>query len=638
MGSPPDNPDFAFNDQLVGDPTRGNDSEIETASSKTASDTSEADTTLRPLLVTHECNHTKDKRRFWPDQLLRSLVTRERVSEELRTLKRTLDGQSLFENGDIESYVEVILGPGGSNTDTKTDIEKGAENCLIRTMNRPTTPSRYLKIFTLLVLCEELQDIQRFIGAELCDEDLPLDLGTQSDLPPSKIRCFASWKTAVKEFFQTTQYGLLVPYFGLPFLEDTGHTVRHADYRPEVILPWVVGSGRSAEGGYGMVTCIRIHQLSHGFSKVEQVQAANNELALKNMTTDKISDFEKESKMLKMFTNHHDHLIKLLMSFSVGGKNYLLFPWAGYDLASYWKSKMPPFNSKTKSMDPEPMKWLSRQINGLTSALDTLHNPPHHKSLSVDTKTYTRHGDIKPENILWFKSNSNSNGSIVIGDLGIASAHRLVSRSNIPNNTVPVSPDYRPPECDQDGGKISRAYDIWTMGCLFLEMVCWALGGTHLLQAFDEARNEVPYIGVMSNIFFDVKKTDGDGSAVILVKEVVVQWMSNLHQHEGCTDYFHDLLDIIHGDMIIVLSKTRERIRSKPLRQKITNLHSKLMENPDYGLVATPRQHSYPAPAAIKTELNQNGAHRFKRWHENVRAHGGRAELAKSALDMSRMD
>ncbi|KAF1948781.1 kinase-like protein [Byssothecium circinans] len=497
-----------------------------------------------------------------------------------------------------------------------------------------------MKIFAILVLCEKTKYLECFINAGLCDNKLPLEFNAITGKPfgctSAEAQCFDKWKPAAADAFAKAQYELLVPYFGLPYSRNgVKPIIRHAKYRTEAIFPWIDLEKR-CEGGFGEITCIRIHSASHGFHNVEQVQAANFELALKHMKSDDITNFENESKMLKLFSNHHEHIVKLLMSFSVADQNYLLFPWAGYDLGNYWENNNAPFDLTTNTMDRPKMQWLSAQILGLVSAVHTLHNPPHLDSLSPEAKKYARHGDIKPQNVLWFKTSSRPEGIFVIGDLGIASVHRLISRSNIPNHALPCSPDYRPPECDQEGGIISRAYDIWTLGCLLLEMICWALGGEKLRKEFEDSRMLVTYIGVMSNIFFDVKRAL-DGSAAILVKEVVIEQMEKLHEHEGCTEYFHDLLDIIHDSMIVVLSKTTERIRSKELHANIQILNGR-MTNPAYGVVPKPRKRKYSAPIAVKTELNDFGKSRFEKFHAKLEPYDARAEEAKTAYEMRRMD
>ncbi|KAF2003561.1 kinase-like protein, partial [Amniculicola lignicola CBS 123094] len=373
---------------------------------------------------------------------------------------------------------------------------------------------RYLKIYTILVLINQQRRLRSFIDASISDEDLPFlkskelnphkfspfRLALKSDLS-IEVSCLQEWDEFDVENFYREQDRVLTPFLSL----ET--PVSHVQFYDKCILPWME-EGLGQEGGYGMVTSVKIHPTSHGFHNVDQVKHGCKLFALKKMTSPKIKDFENETKMLRMFSGHH-HLIRLLMSFSWKGNNYLLFPWAEKDLEAYWSDKSPPYDALGERMDAGSMSWISKQILGMTSALHSIHNPKQPASLDKADLRYGRHGDLKAENILWLKGlgcTGGRDGILVIGDLGISAVHRVVSRSNQPNQKIPHTPDYRPPECDLEGGKISRAFDIWTLGCLFLEMVCWILGGPSLRTDFTTARENVPYLGAnyFTSIFFDI--------------------------------------------------------------------------------------------------------------------------------------
>lgn len=72
------------------------------------------------------------------------------------------------------------------------------------------------------------------------------------------------------------------------------------------------------------------------------------------------------------------------------------------------------------------------------------------------------------------------------------------------------------------GAKITRAFDIWTLGCLFLELACWLLRGNHGKEKFDEMRT-TPFIrGSNVDVYFDIKaRSHRPGEYVFMVKEVV---------------------------------------------------------------------------------------------------------------------
>lgn len=210
--------------------------------------------------------------------------------------------------------------------------------------------------------------------------------------------------------------------------------------------------------------------------------------------------------------------------------HHFLFPLAGCNLEDFWGKQIPWTVPDT--IDVSTVQWISSQILGLTGAINTVHDPssfPNQDTLNQDKK-FGRHGDIKPENILWYRSPHDPRGILVIADLGLSSVNSEKSRSNIPNKGIPFTPGYRPPECDLEGGTISRAYDIWTFGCLLLELVSWALGGESSRVKFEE-RRMAPYItGSQSNIFFDVKIHDDGPGYVIMVKDSVskVSFFDNL--------------------------------------------------------------------------------------------------------------
>jgi serine/threonine protein kinase len=230
--------------------------------------------------------------------------------------------------------------------------------------------------------------------------------------------------------------------------------------------------------------------------------------------------FWKEVNMLKRFNGRsHDHLVTLLMTWRMDDRHYFLFPAAECDLLSYWEDKHPTIDFR----DTPAIQWLSAQIRGMTEALAVIHNPTRQLE---EQQRFGRHGDLKAENILWYPSNDYERGIFVIADFGLGALNTEKSRSNIPGENIPTTPGYRPPECDLEGGLISRSFDVWTFGCLLLEMICWALGGNQLRAKFENERM-TPYItGSNSDIFFDIQYRHNSGRGkqwVVKVKEVVTE-------------------------------------------------------------------------------------------------------------------
>ncbi|KAI0005739.1 kinase-like domain-containing protein [Xylariaceae sp. FL0662B] len=128
--------------------------------------------------------------------------------------------------------------------------------------------------------------------------------------------------------------------------------------------------------------------------------------------------------------------------------------------------------STREAPSQELILWTIRQMRGLSDALDWLH------------EANCRHGDLKPENILFF-SQLGRQGHLVISDAGLAKVHILsTTERRTSTGTKMGTRRYEPPEVylGIHGQALSRAYDVWSMGCIFMEFLVW------LLYGYDEFR------------------------------------------------------------------------------------------------------------------------------------------------------
>lgn len=126
--------------------------------------------------------------------------------------------------------------------------------------------------------------------------------------------------------------------------------------------------------------------------------------------------------------------------------------------------------------------------------------------------------------------------------------------------------------------------------------------------------------------------------------------MTKLHNHPGCTKYFHDIIDIIHDDMLVVLSKRKdgvrsgERIRSGELLRKISTLHDKMTDSKDkgYGQAPCPEPRVYPPQVGVKVELNPHAKKIMDRVLANDQnrlvAFEGDIVRAKTKVEMESVD
>lgn len=112
-----------------------------------------------------------------------------------------------------------------------------------------------------------------------------------------------------------------------------------------------------------------------------------------------------------------------------------------------------------------------------------IHECPPDSGITVDDetdqlallRTNGRHGDIKPENILWFQTHDfndgqgTDRGKLIISDFGLTEFHRDETGLVSPLNKA-MSPTYSAPEFEVSE-TISQSFDIWSLGCVLCKYI-----------------------------------------------------------------------------------------------------------------------------------------------------------------------
>lgn len=265
--------------------------------------------------------------------------------------------------------------------------------------------------------------------------------------------------------------------------------------------------------------------------------------------------------MLMTFSgNAHTHLISLLGTYEQFNRYYLIFPWAEADLQGYWFNENP-----SPSMDHDTVLWMANQCHGIAQGLSKIHR---HRTFNLSRLTledcqqisrcaddllewptgennpwqlqlFGRHGDIKPQNVLWFHDPGDNagRGVLKITDFGLAEFKTSAESVYKSNHRVTVSAQYRPPECDIKGASVGQSQDIWAFGCVCLELIAWLLGGRDLLQEFQNQRatkdsnnhGNHPDDGT----FFEMASCGQDGIMFPIVKPVVTKVSSPQQSSES---------------------------------------------------------------------------------------------------------
>lgn len=188
-----------------------------------------------------------------------------------------------------------------------------------------------------------------------------------------------------------------------------------------------------------------------------------------------------------------------------------LLPWADFDLARHWRDK----SSSALCDNTKVSSWIKRQCCGLTGAISILHRYSttsrtsivrdeyvpgtkttfatiHHNDPINDPKgaltLYGRHGDMKPENILWYPDPGNDLGILRLFDFSTARFSSVERTPSHDKKNIASSLSYQSPASILPSGELSSLCDVWALGCMFLEFVCWYVGGHEVLKDFEKKR------------------------------------------------------------------------------------------------------------------------------------------------------
>ncbi|KAL4812881.1 kinase-like domain-containing protein [Aspergillus spinulosporus] len=387
------------------------------------------------------------------------------------------------------------------------------------------------QLFAILVDVKREQHIIKFIEEGIRDKNLPFvrtsklrrlgsGLVTRQNKP---IQTITEWDWQSIKALESKQYRVLSPVF---------RSGAHYELDHLCILPFIeqeteVEYGPMEAGGYGEVSREYIHPDHHEF----QTSPARDGLVVAVKRVFRKADFELERQVyLDLGPIRHPHLIELLFTFRKKDKYHLVFPWADGNLKDYWERC--PVPELTRDL----LLWSLEQMAGIASGLASFHeftNPAHGHT------RFGRHGDIKAQNILWF----HAENVLKIADLGVANIRGRDSRSNIPPSTVADSPTYSPPDIQRQQ-RISRKWDIWSLGCLYLEFLTYLVLGCPAIVTFSSLRRErsSQYPELFTDEFYS---TDYKS-----VKPSVNVWVALLQQSSRCSRVMHDLLNLIMTEMI----------------------------------------------------------------------------------------
>jgi serine/threonine protein kinase len=175
-------------------------------------------------------------------------------------------------------------------------------------------------------------------------------------------------------------------------------------------------------------------------------------------------EFERESKVLrKLLEKSHKHIASHYASWSQAGHFFMLSPLASCNLKVYWKNNQPELSN------PGFVLWELRQLWGLADGLRYIYN------------LGGWHHDLKGENVLVYEEGDGGRPTLKIADFGSA---KIRARRPAPQDESSPTASYSQGTSAYEAPdyvilhETSRPYDLWTLGCLFMDMLVWTFGAS----------------------------------------------------------------------------------------------------------------------------------------------------------------
>ncbi|KAF2104860.1 kinase-like protein [Rhizodiscina lignyota] len=413
------------------------------------------------------------------------------------------------------------------------------------------------KIFAILVLMKESPFINDFLALfeeGLRDEHLPLKTRKEDDSvlvseSGREFHSFRHWNPFKVNAFLEKQWIVQAPVFDL----EGNHIVLD----PECALPLLENFKQIGGGQASAVYKAVLHKNHQRFA----TQGTEVPVAVKMLNClgeKEVESFNQERDNLERVQKlHHEHLIKHITICQGKPHSFVLFPLAeGGALSDFWK------NEDSRPRNTELFSWSFRQMLGLSSALQALH------------ELNCRHGDLKPDNILNFK-NGHGEDVLVVADLGVSKIHAVATDlRKDPTRTTATTRAYESPEVfesDSEDLPRRRRFDIWSIGCIFLEFSIWLLYDNKAISCFERNR-EAP-----DHSFY--KRTEG-GRAIVHPK--VSEAMEAVREDPRCKGgtALEDLINLIDKHLLQI--KAESRYSAQQLHDRLQAIVQGAADDPSY--------------------------------------------------------
>ncbi|EKG21691.1 hypothetical protein MPH_01001 [Macrophomina phaseolina MS6] len=297
-------------------------------------------------------------------------------------------------------------------------------------------------------------------------------------------------------------------------------------------------------------------------------------VAVKTFSPAQEWEFKVEVQNLKKMgrvASPHANIQYCFSAIQIGAVGHLIFQAAECNLSQilHWREDQfaNAFGNRIKQhLRPSYLLWEARDIR---DALQWLHSGFSARNSLDRYRCY--HLDFKPDNILVFAPGHSDQEDDIwiwkIADFGRSVIENTSGdwASPAPNGSSAVGRSarrlrtgvYQAPEVESHEHDIGTAADIWSFGCVLLEILVFAHGGPDAVKELEKARNNVrnkPH-------FYD---------ASFQFREDVKEWLDNLRLHdEGLQELWSQVRGILRRD-------PRDRPGTQELEQSLYITWSKV--------------------------------------------------------------
>ncbi|KAI8711169.1 Protein kinase domain-containing protein [Fusarium sp. LHS14.1] len=374
-------------------------------------------------------------------------------------------------------------------------------------------------LFVMLVYSSMIELLEQFHEKDIGDACFPLEVTFQrtnrsiEGVADRQVKLRFPRGTKPKDamsLFSDDQWLFFAPKLCWTAFDDPPLTSKHK-------LPFITSLEKFSGTEFSIVYKISIHRdyvdMELGDLEIASDAEGHPYVAVKkllpnSLTKDAFTSVVKaEHETLTMLRKlPAKHLIKATAFYKRDDDLFFLFPWAQHGN-------------------------LRNQLHGLADAIRTLHH-------AEDSRMY-RHGDLKPENILYFNSSANPKTLkdhtccvLVISDISLSRTHDKSTQFH--SKTKMVGGEtiaYAAPETELYPDRAtSRRYDIWSLGCLYLEFVIWLLYGIEELDRFGREIHGKFYTIIDRPETLQVSKMEQ-----AKVNPEVDRWIENIKKDPRCT-------------------------------------------------------------------------------------------------------